>query len=81
MSEMVNPHLLEAKYKPWQAGRWERKKYLAILSGNGYTRATRREFVRASDAEFYARRALARWVRLYDAAVVAMPQPVPSPVE
>ena len=81
MSEMINPHLLRALYKRDKPSRWARQVYLPILSGSGYTRATRRTFVRASEAQQYAEFVLYRWQRLYDAAIVAMYQLVPVPAE
>jgi hypothetical protein len=78
MKEMINPHLLEAKYKRWDIGRWHRQKYLAVLVSPDYTRATRREFIRASDAHQYANRVRARWCRLYDAAILSVAAPIPA---
>ena len=70
---MRNPYLLDARYKkqyyPQFAGG---KYYVALLSGDGYTRLARRIFKRASEAEAYAIRLRGRWMRLYDAAVAAM---------
>jgi len=74
MNDTINPHLLEPKFKRWQASRWERKTYLPILSGAGYTRATRKTFTRATDAQAYADKARSTWCRLYDEHIVAMSQ-------
>ena len=70
---MRNPYLLDAKYKRWRDPRFFGVKYyLAVISGDGYAKASRRIFKRASEAEAYAIRLRARWMRLYDAAVMAM---------
>ena len=78
MSDMINPHLLQPMYKPWRGSRWDHKEYIPVLSGAGYTRATHRTFKRATEAKDYAIRIQSRWVRLYDAAIVAMVVPVPA---
>lgn len=72
---MRNPYLLDAKYKKWNNPTFAGGKvYMPILSGGGWSRACRRVFKRASEAETYAIRVRDRWMRLYDAAVVAMVQ-------
>lgn len=66
---MRNPYLLDAKYKRWNNQRFAGGKYyLPILSGDGWSRACNRVFQRASEAEAYAIRVRARWLRLYDVA-------------
>lgn len=75
---MTNPHLLTPIYKkqmdPHFAGN---KYYLAAFRGAQFF-LTRRKFRRASEAETYASRIHARWIRLYDAAIVAMSVPEPT---
>ena len=76
---MINPTLLKTRsvkqnHQMFAGGKY----YLALLFGPGYTRATRRVFKRASEAEKYANRAKARWERLYKAAISAM-MPTPAP--
>ena len=67
---MINPYLLDAKYKKWNNPRFAGgKMYMPVLSGDGYAKASRRLFKRASEAEAYAIRLRHRWMRLYDAAV------------
>lgn len=65
---MLNPHLVEPKYK--------RQNCPQFAGGHHYFplvwHFTRRNFRRASEAEAYAKRAQARWCRLYDAAIAAM---------
>ena len=67
---MRNPYLLDAKYKNWRDPRFiGGKVYLPLIVGDGYAKAARRVFKRASEAEAYAVRLRDRWLRLYDAAV------------
>jgi len=62
---------MDAKYKrqnyPQFAGG---KYYIAVLAGDGFVKHAARIFKRASEAEAYAIRLRARWMRLYDAAVL-----------
>jgi hypothetical protein len=70
---MKNPYLMDAKAKRQNNPRFAGGKYyLALLSGDGYVKHAARIFKRSSEAEEYAIRLRARWMRLYDAAVVAM---------
>jgi hypothetical protein len=72
---MINPQLLGTKTKRWNDPRFAGGKYyLAVLAGEGFVKAAHRIFKRASDAEAYAVRLRLRWMRLYDAAVLAMVQ-------
>ncbi len=67
---MTNPYLLDAKYKQWIDPRFMGGKvYLALIVGDGYARAARRIFKRASLAEAYAIRLRDRWLSMYDAKV------------
>ena len=67
----INPRNLEAKFKRWNNARFAGGNYyLAVVSGAGYAKACRRIFQRASEALEYSQKVLARWARLYDAAVV-----------
>lgn len=73
---MINPHKLVAKVKRWNSPEFAGGKvYLPILSGNGYAKASRKIFKRASEAQEHANKLLERWMRLYDAAVIATSQP------
>jgi hypothetical protein len=68
---MINPHLLDPKYKransPQFAGG---HMYFPLLN-----HFTRRTFRRATEAASYAKRVKARWCRLYDAATTPLPEP------
>ena len=81
MNKLINPRNLMPKYKKWQPSPWMNKTYLCLFTDNslGHIFEARRKFRRATEAEEYGRRLHARWVRLYDAAVMALA--VPSPVE
>lgn len=73
---MINPHKLNARHIKQHHPRFAGGKfYLALLSGAGYAKTAARIFKRASEAEEYAVRLRDRWVRLYDAAVLAMSRP------
>ena len=70
---MRNPYLLDAKVKRWNNPRFAGGKvYMPMLVGDGFAKPTRRMFKRASEAEAYAIRARARWMRLYDAEVARL---------
>jgi hypothetical protein len=69
---MMNPHLLEPKYKKFLSPQFAGGKVYAPFVG----RPTRAVFRRASVAETYAQRIHARWCRLYDAAILAMSESV-----
>lgn len=67
---MINPYLLDAKYKKWFNPQFAGGKvYMPVLSGGGWAKACRRVFKRASEAEAYSIRVRDRWMRLYDAEV------------
>ena len=71
MAPKINPHLFKPAYKRWKNLRAAGgKMYIPILSGPATFR-TRLVFKRAGDAQAYASRLLARWIRLYNAAIVA----------
>lgn len=65
---MDNPRMLEPKYKRWNDPRPFRGHVYYAYVG----RLSRKPFIRASEAEAYAKRVWERWCRLYDAAVLAM---------
>jgi len=70
--KMINPNMFAPKSKRWDDPHFAGGKiYFALLAGPVVLRA-RRIFKRASEAETYAARLKERWIRLYDAAVVAM---------
>jgi len=76
---MINPHLLTPDSKRWNNPRFAGGKlYFAVLKGGIIVRA-RRLFKRGAEAEGYASRLKARWIRLYDTAVAAMVNVEPSP--
>lgn len=65
---MVNPRLLTPAYKKILSPHFGGGKFYQPFLG----KRTRRAFFRASEAEAYAKRCQARWIRLYDAAIAAM---------
>jgi hypothetical protein len=70
---MINPSKLTPMRKKWFSHQFVGEKfYLAVLSGAGYAKACHRIFKRATEAEAYAVRVQARWVRLYEAMIVSM---------
>jgi len=77
---MINPKKLVATTKKWRDVRFAGgKMYMPVLSGNGWARASRRLFKRASEALSYAERIKSRWERLYDAALLNMAPPPQEP--
>jgi hypothetical protein len=72
---MTNPHLIQPKYKRVNSYQFAGgHKYFPLLN-----HFTRRTFRRATEAKEYAERVHARWCRLYDAAVWALPEPTGEP--
>jgi len=77
---MINPRLLRPAHKRWNQPHFSGGKvYFAILTGPVKLRTLRARavFKRADMAEMYAKRLLARWIRLYDAAIIIEPSPEP----
>ncbi len=67
-NKLINPRQLQPTYKRWNDPRPFRGHCYYAYVG----RLSRKPFVRASEAEVYAKRVWKRWCRLYDAAVLAM---------
>lgn len=68
--EMINPRLLRASRVKILEDRFSGKHlYRGYLGGRVVNHWP---FRRASEAQAYTERLLARWIRLYDAAVIAM---------
>lgn len=65
---MINPKVLSPTFKKIPSPHFGGGKYYQPFIG----KRTRLAFKRASEAETYAKRVYARWVRLYDAAVIAL---------
>ena len=77
---MINPRLLRPAHKRCNQPHFSGGKvYFAILTGGLNPRELRARiiFKRADEAEMYAKRLLARWIRLYDAAIIIEPSPEP----
>jgi hypothetical protein len=69
---MINPNLLEPKYKRVNSYQFAGgHKYFPLVH-----HFTRRNFRRATEAEIYAKRVHARWCRLYAAAVLVAAETV-----
>lgn len=66
--EMQNPYQIEPKRIRLNDPRFAGGHYYRLLVGRAMTR---RQFRRATSAEEYGQRLMARWRRLYDAAIAA----------
>ena len=75
---MINPHLFKPSYTSIKDIRTKRKVYAPAYSVHGRvfkSRTTRRRT--ATEALTYSTHLIARWIRLYDAAVAAV-APLPE---
>jgi hypothetical protein len=77
---MINPRMLRPAHRRQNNPRFGGGHfYFAILTGPRNTFQSRGAFKKALVAEMYAKRLLARWIRLYDAAIKAATKPTPEP--
>lgn len=87
MKQMVNPKYFTPSYREVNFKDRPVKFYLATLKLQGvhYQIAKTKTFKTAKKARKYALRFYLRWIRLYNAAIVAMsmqePTPTPVPAE
>jgi hypothetical protein len=81
MNEMINPHIYKADYQYFKLP-YRPKEYYAVFVAHGrFLKAGHaKPFRTATLAKEHAFRLLARWCRLYDAAIVALTaEPVQVP--
>jgi hypothetical protein len=68
---MINPNLIRAGYVKIRGSNYGIKEYRPAFSRYKQAFYAHRVFKRAEDAMNYANRTKDRWIRLYDAAILA----------
>lgn len=77
---MINPKLIITWSQKFVRRSRGEKFYRAGFEAGSFTKFSRRQFKTATDAETYATAVVARWLRLYDAAILSMlPAQEPAP--
>ena len=67
MPPKLDPNFFQAGYIRF-GGKWMRA-YKPTFKNHGFSMAAKRTFKTATGASNYSRRMLARWLRMYDAAI------------